>query len=106
VLLPLAMLFNRTMMAAVLTFAIASSLLAISGGSFVGSTLAFKTLSNDKTNSQLQSTDGSGDSNGSTGDTTGVSAKDLKSLSKCQSDAAADGDLTSSEVADCYGQVF
>jgi hypothetical protein len=26
-------------------------------------------------------------------------------LSKCQSDAAADGDLTLGEVKDCYGQV-
>ena len=41
-----------------------------------------------------------------TGDTTGISAKDLKSLSKCQSGAAADGDLTLAEVKDCYSQVF
>lgn len=41
-----------------------------------------------------------------TGDTTSISAKDLKSLSKCQSGAAADGDLTLAEVKDCYSQVF
>ncbi|HYY50618.1 MAG TPA: hypothetical protein VE643_07080 [Nitrososphaeraceae archaeon] len=41
-----------------------------------------------------------------TGGSTGVSAKVLKSLSKCQSGAAADGDLTLAEVKDCYSQVF
>jgi len=85
---------------------------------FVGSTLAaakkvtnenddntFKTFPNDKSTSQLQNA-GAGDSTGSTGDTSGVSAKDLKSLSKCESDAAADGDLSSADAADCYRQVF
>ncbi len=113
----MAMFSSRTIMAALLTIAIATSLVIVSGD-LVGSTLAgakkvtnenkdnaFKTLSNDKTNSQFQTTD-AGDSSGSTGDTSGVSAKDLKSLSKCESDAAADGDLTSAEAADCYRQVF
>lgn len=80
------MFSNRTMMATVFTIAIASSLLAMSSGGFVGSTLAaakkvtnenehnaFKTLSNDKTNTQLQTTDDAGDSNGSTVDSAGVS---------------------------------
>jgi hypothetical protein len=110
------MLTKRTT-AALFTIAIASSLLVVSGG-FVGSTLAaakkltnenddnaFKTFSNDKSTSQLQNA-GAGDSTGSTGDTSGVSAKDLKGLSRCESNAAADGDLTSAEAADCYHQVF
>jgi hypothetical protein len=110
------MLTKRTT-AALFTIAIASSLLVVSGG-FVGSTLAaakkvtsenedsaFKTLTNDKTNSQFQTAD-AGDPSGSTGDTSGVSAKDLKGLSRCESNAAADGDLTSAEATDCYHQVF
>jgi hypothetical protein len=110
-------MFTKRTTAALFTIAIASSLLVVNGG-FVGSTIAaakkvtnenkddaFKTLANDRSNSQFQTTD-AGDSNGSTGDTSSVSAKDLKSLSKCESDAAADGDLTSAEAADCYRQVF
>jgi hypothetical protein len=110
-------MFTKRTTAALFTIAIASSLLIVSGG-FVGSILAaakkvtnenddnaFKTLKNDKTNSQLQTAD-AGDSSGSTGDTSGVSAKDLKGLSRCESNAAADGDLTSAEAADCYRQVF
>ena len=110
-------MFTKRITAALFTIAIASSLLVVSGG-FVGSTLAaakkvtnenddntFKTSPNDKSTSQLQNA-GAGDSTGSTGDTSGVSAKDLKSLSKCESDAAADGDLSSADAADCYRQVF
>jgi hypothetical protein len=47
-----------------------------------------------------------GDSSDTTGHTSGISAKDLKSLSKCESGAAADGDLTQAEVTDCYSKVF
>jgi hypothetical protein len=60
-------------------------------------------LGDDSTKSGSSNAD---DSSGSTGDTSGISAKDLKSLSKCQSDSAADGDLTQAEVTDCYRQVF
>jgi hypothetical protein len=111
-------MFTMRTTAALFTIAIASSLLVVSGGGFVGSTLAaakkvtnenednaFKTLSNDKSTSQFQTAD-AGDSTGSTGDTSGVSAKDLKGLSKCESNAAADGDLTQTEVTDCYHQSF
>ena len=35
-----------------------------------------------------------------------VSKRDLNSLSKCQSGAAADGDLTLSELKHCYTQAF
>ena len=35
-----------------------------------------------------------------------ISAKEfLKSLSKCESRAAADGDLTQAEVTDCFHQI-
>jgi hypothetical protein len=43
-----------------------------------------------------------GDSSGSIGDTSGLSAKELK---KCQSGAAADGDLTVGKLKDCYSQL-
>jgi hypothetical protein len=41
-----------------------------------------------------------------TGDTNGLSQKELKKLSKCESGSAADDDLTLGEVKDCYRQVF
>ena len=61
------------------------------------------TGNNDSSNTQ---SDNSGGPNGSIGDTSGVSAKDLKSLSRCESGAAVDGELSSAEVVDCYHQVF
>ena len=65
----------------------------------------------DKSSSpQSQSVNGGGiggdDSSASTGNSNGISAKELKSLSKCQAGAAQDGDLTQTEVYDCYSQVF
>jgi hypothetical protein len=54
----------------------------------------------------LQSANPDSDSDWTTADTNAVPAKYLKSLSKCQSGAAADGDLTAAEVMDCYHQVF
>jgi hypothetical protein len=112
------MFTNRTIMAALFTIAIATSLIAVSGG-FVGSALAKKasdTSSVDEDKSSLPAVLGddspkskstnADDSSGSTGDTNGISANDLKSLSKCQSGAAEDGDLTQAEVMDCYHQVF
>jgi hypothetical protein len=125
VLLRMAMFSNRTM-AALFTIALATSLVVVSGG-FVGSAFAKKAKQDEsgtvptvsslgKDTSSLpavlrddspksQSTN-AGDLSGATGDTNGISAKDLKSLSKCQSGAAADGDLTQAEVTDCYHQVF
>jgi len=129
------MFTNRTIMVALVTIAIASSLIAVSG--FVGSAYAAKkiakedvknsnkneygtvptvSLGTDKKGSdslpavlrhddqKSKSTNADGPS--ATGGSTGVSAKVLKSLSKCQSGAAADGDLTLAEVKDCYSQVF
>jgi hypothetical protein len=111
-------MFTKRTMAALFTIAIASSLIVVSGG-FVGSAFAKKasgTSSTDEDKSSLPAvlrddspkskSTNADDSSGSTGDTSGISAKDLKSLSKCQSGAAADGDLTQTEVTDCYSQVF
>jgi hypothetical protein len=117
----MAMFTNRTIMAVLFTIAIASSLIVVVSGGFVGSAFAAKkasgTVSTDEDKSSLpavlrddspksQSANANDDSSGSTGDTSGISAKDLKSLSKCQSSAAEDGDLTQAEVTDCYRQVF
>ena len=133
------MFTNRTIIVALFTIAIASSLIAVSG--FVGSAYAAKQgklTKNDVNqygtvptvvtgkdnkgddNSQLpavlrsdssgdqksKSTKADGPSAATGGDTSSISAKSLKSLSRCQSEAAADGDLTLSEVKDCYSQVF
>jgi hypothetical protein len=127
------MFHNKTIMAALFTIAIASSLIAVSG--FVGFAYAAKkdptsgtvpTLSMSKedkkkdnqsdlpavlrpeSKSDPQKTPSAygGDSSGSAGDTNGVSAKALKGLSKCQTHSAADGDLTLSEVKDCYSKEF
>ena len=57
----------------------------------------------DSSNTQSDNNDGS---NGSTWDTSRVPAKDLKSLSKCESGAAADGDLTLPELKHCYTQAL
>jgi hypothetical protein len=124
----MAMFSNRTIMAALFTIAIATSLILVSGG-LVGSALAKKekqngtdmvpavissskdssspptaVLGDDSTKSGSANADD--DSSGSTGDTSGISGKDLRTLSKCQSGAAEDGDLTQAEVTDCYHQVF
>jgi hypothetical protein len=129
------MMFNsKTIMAALFTIAIASSLVAVSG--FVGFAYAAKKEANNsgtvptlslskedkkkdnpsdlpavlrpesKSDPQKTSSVNADDSSGSTGDSSGVSAKALKGLSKCQSHAAADGDLTLAEVKDCYSQTF
>jgi hypothetical protein len=112
-------MFTKRTTVALFAIAIASSLIVVSGGGFVGSALAKKAkqadeygttpqvaLGKEKSSSPKSDSTNAGDSGGSTGDTNGISAKDLKSLSKCQSSAAADGDLTQAEVTDCYRQVF
>lgn len=127
------MFHNKTIMAAVFTIAIASSLIAVSG--FVGFAYAAKKEANSgtvptlsmskedkkkdnqsdlpavlrpesKSDPQKTPSAYAGDSSGSAGDTNGVSAKALKGLSKCQTHSAADGDLTLSEVKDCYSKEF
>ena len=122
---------TKKIMMALFAIVIASSLILVSG--LVGSAFAAKkkvkqddaygtvpTISTDKdksslpavlrednkSNSPKSQSANAGDSSGASGDTNGVSTKDLKSLSKCQSGAAADGDLTLAEVKSCYSQVF
>jgi hypothetical protein len=118
-------MFTNRIMVALFAIALASSLILASG--LIGSAFAAKknkgndnpptnTIINsdgtDKSSSpQSQSVNGGGsgggdDSSASTGNSNGISAKDLKSLSKCEAGAAQDGDLMQTEVADCYSQVF
>ena len=121
-------MFGKRITAALFAIAIASSLIVVSGG-FVGSAFAAKKVKQDeygtvpavasdkgkdksalpavlRDDSPKSHSANAGDSGDTTGDNSGISAKDLKSLSKCQSGAAADGDLTLAEVRDCYRQVF
>jgi hypothetical protein len=56
---------------------------------------------NDKSGSSANDNSGS-----SAKDSSGVSSGDLKKLSKCESGAAEDGELTIAEVHNCYNQVF
>lgn len=109
-------MFSNKITPAFFAFAIASSLILASG--FVGSAIAAKKGVDGQTNTP---TDPNGTtmastpkvpimkddpSSGTTGDTGSTSNKDLKSLFKCESGAAKDGDLTLGEVDDCYNQVF
>src|SRR5918911_2657439 len=110
-------MFNKRTTAALVAIAIASSLIVASG--LLGSAFAaIKDKSSklmdptspmtnasgeEKSSSQGEKT---GSSSTSSGDTGGISKKDLKTLLKCQSGAAEDGDLTLVEVKDCYGQAF
>jgi hypothetical protein len=58
----------------------------------------------DKSDSTKSSTN-SDDLSGDVGNTNNLSTKELKKLSKCQSGAASDGDLSLGEVKDCYSQL-
>ena len=130
------MMFSNRTMAALFTIAIATSLVVVSGGGGIVVVSAFAkkakqdesgtvptvssslgkdtssmaaVLRPDSSRSDAHKTpsaDAGDSSSGTTGDTNGVSAKDLKSLSKCQAVAAADGDLTLSELKDCYTKAF
>jgi hypothetical protein len=105
-------MFTKRTMAALFTIAIASSLIIVSG-SFVGSVFAKKasgtsSMDEDKSSDSPESHSATaGNPSGTTGDISlDISAnKFLKSLSKCESRAAADGDLTQVEVTDCFHQI-
>ena len=117
-------MLSKTTKAAFFAIAIASSLLVVTSSSLVGTVFAKKAKSTDtaaedgaslpavlrpdgKSDAQnTRSADVGDSSSGPTGDTSGASTKDLKKLSNCESDAAADGDLTQTEVMDCYHQSF
>ena len=119
------LMFTKRTTAALFAIAIASSLIVASG--FVGSAFAakksqrseddtYKTLSDGKDKAsgpmpQMNDLGNSGSSandNSGSGaqDSSGISSSDLKKLSKCESGAAEDGDLTLADVNDCYSQVF
>ena len=117
------MLNNRTIMAALFAIAIASSLI-VAGGGIIGSAFAAK-KTNQKSDDGTYTTlsDGKGGVSGPRSNTANlpdsgpspqdsnsngnsVPKSDLNSLSKCQSGAAADGDLTLPELKHCYSQSF
>ncbi|MFL6322011.1 MAG: hypothetical protein ACJ72Q_16255 [Nitrososphaeraceae archaeon] len=122
----MAMLSKRTT-AALFAILIASSLIVLSGGLVglalakkvkkqddaygtvpaalsLGKSLAPAVLRNDSPRSHSATADNPSEN---TGDISlDISAKEfLKSLSKCESRAAADGDLTQAEVTDCFHQI-
>jgi hypothetical protein len=112
-------MFSKRITAALFAIAIASSLIVVSGD-LLGSAFAAKKgrdsaeITNtivdpngtDKSSSPKSQSTNAGESSPTAGASSNISGKDLKSLSKCQSDAAKDGDLTLTEVNDCYGQVL
>jgi hypothetical protein len=107
------MFTNRTITAALFTIAMASSFIVVSD--FIGSASAAKKVTdNTVTNTMVQprtkeNTDPLNSQSAYIADSIGDTAtfaKDLKKLSKCESSAAADGDLTLAEVKGCYSQVF
>jgi len=59
-----------------------------------------------KSSSQEPHQDNSGSPSAGSEKTDMITQKSLKNLSKCQSGAAEDGDLTLPEVKGCYSQVF
>jgi hypothetical protein len=63
-------------------------------------------LHKDQSSSPTSQSANDGDSGSTTTDTNSVHKKDLKNLSNCESSAAADGKLTTTEVTDCYHRVF
>lgn len=107
--------------AALIVIAFASSLIVTSGGGVVGSAIAAAKKENQKSDDGMnkilsasqdqdksdptKSSTTSGDLSGDVGNTNNLSTKELKKLSKCQSGAASDGDLTLGEVKDCYSQL-
>ena len=109
-------MFSSITVVAILTIAIASSVIFVSG--FAGKVHAVKKAVDDTTKNTIAQPSGGNsispnspsvntdDSSGTTGDTNGTFAKDLKKFSKCLTAAAANSDLTLVEVTDCYHQVF
>lgn len=94
---------DRMTMAAFFTIAIASSFLSV--GAIVDCAFAAKKAAdNTLSNAMVQSK--GGDSTGDAGKTNNVNAKGLEALLRCESDAAANGDLKLSEIRDCYLWAF
>jgi hypothetical protein len=112
------MVTKRTIMAALFTAAIASSLIALSGLISFAHAIAAKkqteygtapqvSLAKDKPSStKPQNTNAHRTQSLALGNPDAVSEKQIKSLSKCENTAAVDGDLTPADVKACYNRVF
>jgi hypothetical protein len=112
------MVTNRTIMAAMFTIAIATSLVAVSG--LIGSAHAIAvkkqteysiapqaSLAKAKpTSIEPQNTNAHKTQMLTLGNPEAVSEKQIKSLSKCESTAAVDGHLALTDVTACYHKVF
>jgi hypothetical protein len=110
---------RKTIMAAMFTIAIATSLVAVSGG-LIGSAHAIAakkqteygtapqvSLAKDKPSSTKPQKTNSYETQGSAlGSPDAVSEKQIKSLSRCENAAATDSDLTLADVKACYNKVF
>ena len=114
----LVMVTNRTLMAAMFTIAIATSLVAVSGMIGSGSAFAAKkqteygtapqvSLAKDKPiSTKPQNTNAHKTQILTLGNPDAVSEKQIKSLSKCESTAAVDGHFALTDVTACYHKVF
>ena len=114
----LIMVTNRTIMAAMFTIAIATSLVAVSG--LIGSAHAITvkkqieygiapqaSLTKDKPiSTKPQNTNAHKTQILTLGNPEAVSEKQIKSLSKCEITAALDGHLALTDVTACYHKVF
>jgi hypothetical protein len=112
----LVMVTNRTLMAAMFTIAIATSLVAVSG--LIGSAhaIAAKKQPEYGTAPQVslakpistkpQNTNAHKTQMLTLGNPDAVSEKQIKSLSKCETTAAVDGHLALTDVTACYHKVF
>lgn len=111
-------MFATKTSAALIAIVIASSLIVVSGSGIASSAFAakkenqksddsmYKILSGqDKSDRGKSQSTSSADLSVAGENTNYLSTKELKKLSKCQSDAAADSDLTLGEVKDCYSQL-
>jgi hypothetical protein len=112
-------IYTKRTAASLFAIAIASSLVAAGGISLAGYAFAAKkgtdnavvtnTIKDPKStdsSSPKSKSNNAGDSSSVTGSDNRISGKDLKSLSKCEADAAKDGGLTLAEVHDCYSEAF
>jgi hypothetical protein len=114
------MVTNRTIMAAMFTIAIATSLVAVSG--LIGSAHAIAVVAKKQTeygiapqasltkdkpiSTKPQNTNAHKTQILILGNPDAVSEKQIKSLSKCEITAALDGHLALTDVTACYHKVF
>ena len=107
-------MFSKRINAALFAIAVVSSLVTISlvGSAFATNKKSVKfsdtadTMLNVNAVQKIASQKSHGEKANDPDDTGGVSKKALKTLSKCQSASATDGDVTLADVNDCYSQAF